>query len=411
MGRTRKTTVGGPHEQAEQSSMQQLRLDFASGTSPANTREHERPMGKSNQCQIVAVGKRRDGGTRYWCLEHRADATAKYGRRARHCRYAHLPPIKPREVLSLDLNAFPGGVALWGAVPPVYDTTCRPLDRGIHVHARKATGRSKTVDATYRQVRLSGNAVRQNGGAVVSELDAIYYMVTSVFGYSMKHVECTYCRYPHLDKDWFSVHAHRRHLCAGCGRHFRDTDTAIGNPICGIRNALGSSPPKITTAKRKLDIRQADFPGGIQIWGSNPAIIWTGPQSEEEGIHVHAFTQDDPDAMPDEDDTFSQVRIDGIDLDPVMVRTLMAQSALPHIANRVVSLRCPKCDLPKFALGEDAFTPSTLHRCNRCQHDFPSTGRLRKTIGNPLLSTLDQLAEHAPRSPQKHDMNLLPETV
>ena len=32
--------------------------------------------------------------------------------------------------------------------------------------------------------------------------------------------------------------------------------------------------------------------------------------------------------------------LDGIRLDPVMVSTLMAQSALPHIENRIVSLTC-----------------------------------------------------------------------
>src|SRR6267378_3294771 len=37
---------------------------------------------RTGRCKIVVVGKRRDGGTRYWCLKHRADATAKYGRRA-----------------------------------------------------------------------------------------------------------------------------------------------------------------------------------------------------------------------------------------------------------------------------------------------------------------------------------------
>ena len=36
----------------------------------------------SSACDIVSVGKRRDGGTRYWCLRHKADATAKYGRPA-----------------------------------------------------------------------------------------------------------------------------------------------------------------------------------------------------------------------------------------------------------------------------------------------------------------------------------------
>ena len=33
-------------------------------------------------CRIGLVGKRRDGASRYWCFEHKADATAKYGKRA-----------------------------------------------------------------------------------------------------------------------------------------------------------------------------------------------------------------------------------------------------------------------------------------------------------------------------------------
>src|SRR5258708_1652769 len=47
------------------------------------------PQRSSNRvaCHVVSVGKRRDGGTRYWCLLHRADATAKYGRPAKSCRY------------------------------------------------------------------------------------------------------------------------------------------------------------------------------------------------------------------------------------------------------------------------------------------------------------------------------------
>src|ERR1700722_2976869 len=80
----------------------------------------------ARECDIKPVGKRRDGGTRYWCLAHKADATAKYGRRAKVCRAAHLPPILPEEILELDLDQ-----------SPVYDTTRLPLDFGIHVHARK----------------------------------------------------------------------------------------------------------------------------------------------------------------------------------------------------------------------------------------------------------------------------------
>src|SRR5262245_37156801 len=63
-------------------------------------------------CEVVSVGKRRDGGTRYWCLKHKADATAKYGRRAKACRFAHVPMITEDETLHLRLSDYPGGVAL-----------------------------------------------------------------------------------------------------------------------------------------------------------------------------------------------------------------------------------------------------------------------------------------------------------
>src|SRR5271154_5706333 len=73
-------------------------------------------------CDITAMEKRRDGGTRYWCRSHRADATEKGGTAASKGRAADIVPIRPDEVLTLDLNKYLGGVALWGAAPAVYDT-------------------------------------------------------------------------------------------------------------------------------------------------------------------------------------------------------------------------------------------------------------------------------------------------
>jgi transposase-like protein len=368
------------------------------------------PTGIAMECRIVSVGKRRDGGTRYWCLQHRADATAKYGRQATRCRYADQPPMRSQEVLHLDPGQYPGGVALWGAVPPIYDTTRQPLDRGIHVHARREPRGKKDIDWTYRGVCLvTGSKGGPKARAAVSELDAIYYMVSSVFGYKTKYIECTRCGYPHLDKDWFSVHAHRRHLCSGCGKTFPDRDTAIGNPIAAIQTAFGHRT-HVKPSRKKLVLRQADFPGGIQIWGSNPAIVWTGSQHEEEGIHVHAFEREG-DKEPKPDETYSEVLIDGVSLDPMMVRTLMAQSALPHIAGRVRGLTCPRCRQTHFSSGEAAFSPMAKHSCTRCRHAFVSSGRLRKVIGNPCVDTLSALAAHAVRTPQVHTLGLLPETL
>lgn len=364
--------------------------------------------GPETPCDINPVAKRRDGGTRYWCHTHRADATAKYGKPAKKCRRADVTPICEKEILTLDLEKYLGGVALWGAVPAVYDTTRLPMDRGIHVHARLTPDSTKELDWTYRAVRLMGTSLPDEG-VVVQETDAIYYMVSSIFGFDMIYVTCGHCGWPHLDKDWFSVHPHRRHLCAGCGKHFHDKVTGIGNPIVGIRDACGANRHEIKSAQRSLHIQQSQYPGGIQIWGSNPAFLWTGENPEEEGIHVHAYLENK--AEPDLDDTYSEVTIDGIRLHPTMVRTSMAQNVMPTLAGRVQAMTCAYCDHMQFDLGEAAYVPSTTHICTECGRQFSAPGRKRKTVANPFQAVVSELAKHSARKPQQHRLDLLPETL
>ena len=293
-------------------------------------------------------------------------------------------------------------------MPPIFDSTPLPLDRGIHVHARRTLGGKKEIDKTYRVVKLHGENPTKND-IVVSEMDAIYFMVSTVFGIEMKHISCSNCGYSHLDKDWFSVHPHQRHLCAGGGKYFRDSVRAVGNPIRQVQADFGIIPREPMISSKTLNLRQKDFPGGIQIWGSNPAIVWTSDNNEEEGIHIHAFNVvGEP---PIHDDTYTAVTIDGIDLDTHMVRTLMAQNVLPHIEGRVMSLTCKSCRAPEFDVDERAFTPSVSRTCSKCHGDLERRGRLRKVIANPLVDILDKLALAAPRPPQKHSIGLLPETI
>lgn len=364
--------------------------------------------GSDDACRVVAVGKRRDGKMRHWCLVHKADATAKHGTAAPRCRAADLPAVRPEDVLVLDLDTYRGGVALWGAVPAVYDTTRLPMDRGIHVHARRKPESKKEMDVTYRAVRLTGRGLPAEG-ALVSEIDAIYYMVSTVFGFPMSYVTCTHCGWPHLDKDWFSVHPHRRHLCAGCGKHFHDRAAGIGNPIEGVREACGVGKHTVAPAVKTLDIRQSDYPGGIQIWGSNPAFLWTGSKHEEEGIHVHAYLEGQTE--PVLDDTFREVVIDGIQLDPVMVRVLMAQNVMPSLKGRVRPMTCPNCGHSGFDLGEAAYAPSATHVCPECGRQFATSGRIRNAVANPLPAILADLAKLAPRHRQEHRLDLMPETL
>lgn len=360
-------------------------------------------------CDVVAIEKRRDGKMRYWCRAHRADATAKYGKPAQRCRLADVPPVQSEEIQVLDLDKYLGGVALWGAAPAVYDTTRLPIERGIHVHARPTPKSEKEIDFTFQAVRIVGKNLPKNG-IVIDRVDALYNLISTVFGFSTKYVTCTHCDWPHLDKDWFSVHLHRRHLCSGCGRHFHDNARGIGNPIVGIRDACGVAEHKIVTAPKKLNIKQAEFPGGIQIWGSNPAFLWTQKKHEEEGIHVHAYRTENQ-AEPSLDETYGEVVIDDVPLDPGMVRILMVQRVLPLLKDRLQSAKCSNCGHDHFDVNEAAYTPSLTHTCSECGNQFATSGRMRKTVVNPLPAILAELAKIAPRAPQKHRPELLSEIL
>ncbi len=363
------------------------------------------------RCKIVDVGRRRDGGTKYWCLAHHANATAKYGVAALKCVAADDPPIKKSETLDLDFADFPGGVALWGSVPAVYDTTTEPLDRGIHVHARSVEGGTKDIDRTYRRLRIPFKAdLLSDGWAEIDEIDAINYMVSSVFGFETVSVRCGHCGFAHLDRDWFAVHKHRKHQCHGCGRQFTDAVAGVGNPISELRQMLGSMPSTKRKAPDAISIRQADYPGGIQVWGSNPAILWTSAQPEMAGIHVHAF--DFPGQVhPTVDETYAKVTIDGIRLDAGQVRTYMAQSAMPHLEGRVIDLACPKCSTPHFEQGELAFTPHIDHECHVCGTSFQAPGQLKKTIGNPFVGIRRKLSLSAVGTLREDKLGLRPETI
>lgn len=365
-----------------------------------------------SKCTISMVARRRDGGFRYWCLAHKADATAKYGKPAERCVAAGDAPIESNEALEIDPAQFPGGIALWGAVPAIYDTTRLPMERGIHVHARLRPGEEKKeLDHTYRKI-----AIRKRGGDLferqieVNELDAIYFMVSSVFDMQVKYVRCGLCGYPHLDRDWFAVHAHQRHLCHGCGRNFRDDAPGIGNPVALLQQELeGGAKRRLVTAAKVLTLRQADYPGGIQVWGSNPAILWTANKAEEKGVHIHAYKVDGAD--PEIDGTYKKVTIDGIALDPEMVRHFMAQSAMPHIRERVLPFNCSRCGTPHFDRGGFGYAPHDVHECDSCGNKFQAPGRLKMTVGNPMRRTLEELARFAPRAPQHFDLGLRPETI
>jgi uncharacterized protein (DUF983 family) len=348
-----------------------------------------------SRCSIEHVGKQRNGRPRYWCSTHRASATGRYGARLGACEAAYLHAT-PRRVLELNPREYAGGVALWGAVAPVFDTTNLPKEVGIHVHARKGEENHKEIDDTYDEVVVHyQHGSNGCGKCVVTAESAVAHYISSFLNRDFKRLLCPRCGEIHLDKDFFAVKAHRRHLCHGCGHYFQDSERAVSNPIALLHgDQTSGSARQPVRPNRPRDIRQGDYPGGIQVWASNPALLWTAERPEEKGLHVHAFTEPGQFAF---DETFSSVIIDGIALDELQIQYLMAQQALPYLDNKVVTLRCPHCDSVHFDQGDFAFFPHTEHTCETCQHTFDTAGRRRLVVSNPFIETRDKIL--AMRSP------------
>jgi hypothetical protein len=323
-------------------------------------------------------------------VAHGSSATARFGTRLDRCEGAYRT-IAAHRRFKLDPSEFAGGIALWGAVEPVYNTTKRSAERGIHIHARLSTPGTKQIDDTYDAVEVSVKRdLFDEETVLITSETAVAYYLSKFANQKIDTLFCTHCTEPHLDSDWFSVKPHRRHLCHNCNRLFSAPDRGVSNPLAAVQLKFRHQEQRrIKRAKAPLTINQADFPGGLQIWASNPAILWTSSRSEEEGIHIHGWKGQR--SKPELDGTYNSVVIDGIKLDEEQLRYFMAQNALTYLRNKVRSLSCPKCCASQFDRGPSAFRPVAVRTCPQCGFGFESPGRRRLLVSNPFVDTLKAL--------------------
>lgn len=289
--------------------------------------------------------------------------------------------------LTLNPNDYPGGIAIWGALPAVYDTTQLPTDDGVHVHARKEINGLKLIDETFPYVEVVDP--ENNVTFFVNGRDASNYNIATILGMTLKCVSCPTCDGVHADQGYESVHPHTAHVCEHCNFTFHTDEPIISNPIMRLKELCNDTLQNrvvIDPVERRLEKRQIDYSGGFQIWGSNPAVIWTSPRYEEGGVHVHAFR--DAQAQPAIDNTYGEVTIDGERLDPQAVRYLMAQQALEHLKGRIKSISCPACSTSHMDIGVHAVDPHKRHVCEACNHTFESPEPL---VANPLVEQLGRL--------------------
>lgn len=351
-------------------------------------------MSEANKtpCAIEEVGKSRNGKSRFWCTAHGSNATGRYGTKLPQCEAAYRD-VDPAKTLQLELNNYPGGLALWGAVAPIYDTTGIPVEDGVHVHGRKVPDGEKIIDATHPAVAFNfqRELFREQKLLITSETAVSYYL-SRFAGHSVECLFCTYCGEPHLDAGYFAIKPHRKHLCHGCGRYFQADHRGVSNPIAYIKSQVNPSAAEREPIfpKRDLDIAQADYPGGIQVWASNPSVLWTLDRPEECGIHIHAFKAG---GRIDLDETYRRVRIDGVELPFEEVAYLMAQRSLSYLKGKVISLACENCGEPVLDRGVAAFKPAAHRVCEKCGSDVSPKKGKRLVVSNPLVAKLDRLLE------------------
>ncbi|WP_025898021.1 hypothetical protein [Sneathiella glossodoripedis] len=342
-------------------------------------------------CHIVNVTTERNGNPRYWCKIHFANATAPGGKALQKCLKSNASQTRETEKLFLDPETLPGGIALWGALQPVYDTTNQNPVYGVHVHARetKEKNSKKIIDATFKQVDLKvGRDLLGDQWETITDDAAIAYFNTLAAGFTPSSICCKHCKRLHLDEGRFSVSLHTKHQCQYCGRDFFDTCPSIGNPIASIKKVFDDLEFERPVEKSKEIFcgRQSDFKGGVKIWASNPAAFWTQPWPELSGIHFHGFDEDGNRVI---DETFGNFSLDGVTFSRKCMRVYMAQLQIPELSKKVKSIYCPKCHAPHFENTANAFTPHVEHECDACGFVFSENGE--KILGNPIVEQLQQL--------------------
>lgn len=224
----------------------------------------------------------------------------------------------------------------------------------------------------------------------VVEIDAesaMALLASSYLGLDVTVLSCRQCGELHLDRDLFAVRPHRRHQCQRCGRYFWDQQVAVSNGLAGLDERLGGERPPVAVAPGSIDLNSAQY-AEYQLWASTPALVWTSPVSEMQGIHVHAIARDGTTV----DETYGEVSVDGRRVDAEKLRLLMVQRSLPYLRGRITVVACPTCGAGHHDEGLAAFQPANTKVCRACGEAF-TTPRRRKVVSNPIVRLIEELGE------------------
>lgn len=170
------------------------------------------------------------------------------------CVLGHLGSA---EHMSVDLDAYPGGVAVWYLLPEVWTTKTIPGTTdieyaddevyAIHVHAREVENGPKLIDGSFTDISI-----------LSTKLNQPLHITTD---FAQKHFMSSINRENEMDSGL--LHS-LDYLNTQYNRNFDD-------------------------AQESVHLSRYRCPGGFRIFSFNRALLWTSPLAEERGIHVHCY--------------------------------------------------------------------------------------------------------------------------
>lgn len=289
--------------------------------------------------------------------------------------------------LLLDPQEYPAGIAIWGGVEPIFMTAHRPNEEaGIHIHARKLPVAEKDIDQSFDEVTFRDCTWGRD--IQIDQDAAVGFMISQILGVNMRHVICINCASDIFLGRQFAAYPSTSHTCPSCSTVNTTVEEAVANPLITLRERYSSRiEPAVISPNRPLSLSWDKFPGGIDIWGSNQAIIWNAQKPEEEGLHVHWYASD---GTMLRDDTFDSVTLGAIKVDVKAARLWMAQREVHRLRAATRSITCKECGNQVCDEGIQARVPSTTHRCATCAHIAQSTSPI---IANPMPATVKLLMD------------------
>ena len=277
------------------------------------------------------------------------------------------------DILTINPDDYQGGIGVWASFNPAFTNRNRrnvtePIS-GVHVHARKRLGIAKCIDYTFDLVILELSSYGMGFREVANNMMLSYFIAENL-GHKIKSLKCPHCGHPHLDEGELNTKPHSHHLCLNCNRDFHDIEESVSNPLMEIRQTMihRRPEPPVAAVNREVDILKDEYPGGIEMYGTHKALIWTSTVPQESGIHLHCYAEGGKNRLVD--DTYGIVDLNGVRLNPTETQLLQAQLISSYLRPFVKTVYCPKCHSPQKDIHDRACTPHVNFTCENCNHSF-----------------------------------------